>query len=69
MDFKHPNALPNPKEPEGNTGQNSDDDDDDEQKGCAYFFRMFDETILRPILIYKYHRYKTKAEIDFNEVV
>ena len=29
---------------------------------------MFDETILRPILIYKYHRYRKYVEIDYKEV-
>lgn len=31
-----------------------------------YFFRKFDDQILRPILIYKYRKNKHKPEINFD---
>lgn len=36
--------------------------------GCLYYFRQFDETILRPLLIYKYKKLKHKPEINFEKL-
>lgn len=36
------------------------------QEGCMYFFKKFDDQILRPILIYKYRKNKHKPEINFD---
>jgi hypothetical protein len=49
-------------------GSNGDPEENIE-KGCAFYFSLFDETILRPVLIYKYHRYKFKKDIDFEAVL
>lgn len=40
-----------------------------ENAGCLYYFRQFDERILRPILIYKYKKNKYKPEINFNKLL
>lgn len=49
--------------------QKPKDPEENAEKGCAFYFSLFDETILRPVLIYKYHRYKFKKDIDFDEVL
>ena len=40
-------------------------DPDEEDKGCGYYFKMFDDKILRPIMIYKYNLIKFVEEVDF----
>ena len=44
-------------------------DPEEENKGCAYYFKMFDDKILRPILIYKYNQTKFVKEVDFEQVL
>ena len=44
-------------------------DPDEEDKGCAYYFKMFDDKILRPIMIYKYNLVKFVEEVDFEKVL
>lgn len=40
-------------------------DPEEENKGCSYYFKMFDDKILRPIMIYKYNSLKFVEEVDF----
>lgn len=49
--------------------QQPNDPEETTDKGCAFYLSLFDETILRPVLIYKYHRYKFKKDIDFEAVL
>jgi len=44
-------------------------DPEDEDRGCFYYFKMFDDKILRPILIYKYNIVKFVEEVDFEKVL
>lgn len=39
------------------------------KRGCGYYFKKFDDTILRPIFIYKYSIVKHKPEADFNKLL
>lgn len=57
-EFKHPNMMSTISaemlfHPEGSVYI-------PDNAGCAYYFRQFDETILRPLLIYKYKKMKHK---------
>mmetsp|Transcript_36181 Transcript_36181/g.55570 ORF Transcript_36181/g.55570 Transcript_36181/m.55570 type:complete len:107 (+) Transcript_36181:1563-1883(+) len=38
-------------------------------KGCAYFFKKFDDSILRPIFVYKYEYRKQRPEISFDQIL
>ena len=39
-------------------------------KGCIYYFKIFDNTILRPIFIYKWERIKKRHYLfDFEDVL
>ena len=70
-EFKHPNMITEatsevPRMPSGMTGLQ---DSMRQKTGCLYYFRMFDDTILRPILIYKYARVKHTPEINFDDCI
>lgn len=41
----------------------------EEKRGCSYYFKKFDEEILRPIIIYKYFRQKYQPEINFDKLL
>lgn len=39
------------------------------EKGCMYFFRKFDDQILRPIFIHKYKYIRNAPEVNFEQVL
>ena len=39
------------------------------EKGCAFYFGKFDDTILRPIFVYKYGERKHKPDIPFEALL
>lgn len=39
------------------------------EKGCSYYFSKFDDTILRPIFVYKYSQRKNKPELPFEALL
>ena len=39
------------------------------KRGCAFYFSKFDDTILRPIFVYKYAEKKHKPEIPFEALL
>jgi hypothetical protein len=69
-EFKHPNMMTGVSEQlvEGQNGA-MPMEDDDADRGCGYYFSMFDDTILRPILIYKYKLTKYSPEVKFDQVL
>ena len=75
-EFKHPNMMTEVSERlYGSQGAQIQQeqgfyvDPEEENKGCGYYFKMFDDKILRPILIYKYNKTKFVKEIDFEQVL
>ena len=84
-EFKHPNLmtgvshsaddrlLPNGKRGPGVSGPQFGDLNDREygnkERGCAYYFKKFDDQILRPIFVYKYAEKKHKPEISFDTLL
>jgi len=61
-DFVKPRQTPNTDRSTGTTS-------DESSKGCLYFFRKFDDQILRPIFIHKYKIVKHKPEVNFEQVL
>ena len=39
------------------------------KKGCSFYFSKFDDTILRPIFVYKYSERKHKPDIPFEALL
>ena len=37
--------------------------------GCARYLQRFDEAIMKPIFIHKYHRQKAQDDVDFYNVM
>lgn len=65
--------LPNGKRGPGAGGPQFGDLNDDaygsKNRGCAYYFKKFDDQILRPIFVYKYAEKKFKPEISFDTLL
>lgn len=73
-DFRHPNALTEVNTVPVFEGRFSDQSGFEEtlrtgNRGCAYYFAKFDDTILRPIFVYKYNEKKYKPEIPFEALL
>ena len=70
----HPNAMKENK-PSKSINDNAEDEEDEtnkhkkEKKGCSYYFKLFDQAIVRPILIYKYKTRIFEKEVKFNELL
>lgn len=62
-----------PKKRTGAGGPQFGDLNDNEygpkSRGCAYYFKKFDDQILRPIFVYKYVERKHKPEISFETLL
>lgn len=41
----------------------------DDDRGCAYYFKKFDDQIIRPVFIYKYQQVRQLPEIAFEDVI
>jgi hypothetical protein len=48
---------------------NATTDIPESEKGCFYYFRKFDDQIVRPIFIYKYNQVKNMPEISFHTML
>jgi hypothetical protein len=71
-EYLHPNLQkpPQASKPEGKLRQTIGFSiDPEEKRSCSHYFKMLDEHILRPILIYKYDHIKFMEEIDYDTVL
>ena len=67
-EYRHPNMMTEKSFAVGRQTRTNTDIPDD-QKGCFYYFRKFDDQILRPIFIYKYNQKKHMPEVDFQTLL